>query len=403
MKVGLYAWHEITTLPSEVQWLRLSYARIGGGMSDAVMAFCAEHNVEVLLNITPAAERSQFADDAGFIAAYLSQLDNELGRYGPRGTFWVAGSPSSKAISQVEICNEPNFGYGFNGPRTEMPALYANLLIAAYDHIKASWPSVTVVGFATGGASNAAPGFVSDALTALQAAGRLDCFDVMSLHPYSSDQPPEEPITETWGTWVASQSMETIRQLMMDFGVDKPLWITEVGYQISYADGGRFANPSRTSSGRPETVTPTQQAAYTIRMNMAAARHDISRVYHMSALDTDNFNSGWFGTSHDPRPVATAMRQVIQLLSGATYLDVVLDGGIGSPESPFAYRFTTPRGMVMVAWCQIPGSFKLPIDSETETRVVDMLGNTVATVTDSSYVAALSESPIFLFPSSSVG
>jgi hypothetical protein len=254
------------------------------------------------------------------------------------------------------------------------------------------------VGFATGGASNAAPGFVSAALTALQAAGQVDCFDVMSVHPYSSNHPPEKLITESWGTWAASESLNAVQELMLDFGINKPLWITEVGYQISQADGGTFPNSALDAAGHPGTVTPTQQAAYTIRMNMAAARYDISRVYHMSALDTDNFNGGWFGLgpSNDPRPVAIAMRQVIRLLSGATDLEIVLDGGIDSPENPYAYRFTTPRGRVMVAWCQTPATFKLAIDPDTETVVTDMLGNTIATLTDSSYLASLSETPIFL-------
>jgi hypothetical protein len=152
----------------------------------------------------------------------------------------------------------------------------------------------------------------------------------------------------------------------------------------------------------PETVTPAQQAAYTIRMNMAAARCGINRVYHMSALDTDNVNSGWFGPdpNHDPRPVATAMRQVIRLLSGATYLEIVHDGGIASPGSPYAYRFSTPHGRVMVAWCQIPTNVTLPIDPSTQTVVTDMLGNTITTLRGGSYLASLSETPIFLHSSS---
>ena len=398
LKVGLYSWAEITYLSAQTHWLGLRYARIGGLMSDSVMTFCADHDIEVLLNVTPAAARTSFDSDAAFIAGYLAQIDFALNTYGPHGAFWTANPTlPHRPVAQIEVCNEPNFGYGFSGTPAEVASLYAQVLIAAYDRIKATWPEVLVVGFATGGASNAAPGFVSAALTALQATGRLDCFDVMSLHPYSSNQPPDQVITESWGTWVAIESMDDVRQLMVDFRIDKPLWITEVGYQISHADGGTFTNPAN-GFGTPETVTPTQQAAYTLRMNMAAARHDIRRVYHMSAMDTDNYNGGWFGPgpNHDPRLVATAMRQVIQLLGGATDLEVVLDGGTASPGDPYAYRFSTPRGRVMVAWCQIPATFKLPIDPEQETVVTDILGNTIATLRGSLYAATLSEAPIFL-------
>ena len=405
LKIGLYSWDEITYLPTQIRWLGLSYARIGGVMSDSIMTFCANNNIEVLLNVSPATARSSFSTDADFIAAYLAQIDTALNKYGPQGTFWKANPTlPNKPVAQIEVCNEPNTpGYGFIGTRAEIAGLYAQVLIAAYNHIKATWPAVTVVGFATSGASNAAPDFVSAVMTALQDAGQVNCFDVMSIHPYSSDQPPEQVITESWGTWVASESMHTVRQLMPKFGVDKPLWITEFGYQISHAEGGKFAAPSIDASGNPETVTPAQQAAYTIRMNMASARYGINRVYHMSALDTDNCNSGWFGPdpNHDPRPVATAMRQVIRLLSGATYLEIVYDGGIASPGSPYAYRFSTPHGRVMVAWCQIPTNVTLPIDPSTQTVVTDMLGNTITTLTGGSYLASLSETPIFLHSRSS--
>ena len=90
------------------------------------------------------------------------------------------------------------------------------------------------------------------------------------------------------------------------------------------------------------------------------------------------------------------MRQLIQLLSGTKSLTVILDGEYSKPEKPYAYRFNTPRGDVLVAWCQVPAEFKLPIEPDTETVVTDMLGNTIAKVTDSYFTAQLSETPIFL-------
>ena len=53
----------------------------------------------------------------------------------------------------------------------------------------------------------------------------------------------------------------------------------------------------------------------------------------------------------------------------------------------------------MVAWCQTPTTFNISLDPHTETIVSDMLGTTISTLTDSKYVASLSEAPIFLYPS----
>lgn len=401
-EIGLYSWDEITYMPQQIQWLGLSYARIGGVVSDPIVKFCAENQINVLVTVTPETERGAVATDADFVAAYLAQLDSLLERYGPDGSFWKTNPTlPQQPITQVEIGNEPNFGYGFTGTTTDKAAQYAQILIASYNHIKTRWPTVTVVGFAIGGASNAAPGFFELVFPALQAAGQIDCFDAVSLHPYSADIAPEQMITEPWGTWVASESIDAVKQLMMKFGIDKPLWITETGYQISYADGGKFPSPADVH-GNHGTVTLTQQAAYTIRLNMAAVRYGIARVYHMFVVDTDNYNGGWFGPSpaHEPRPVAVAMRQLISLIRGATDFEVVIDGGVASPASPFAYRFTTPRGPVMVAWCQTPGEFSLPLERDTDIMVTDMLGRKITTVQGSSYQAQLSETPIFLFPAS---
>ena len=398
MKVGLYTWDEISTLPDQISWLELSYAR-AGVMTDPLMSFCVEHGIDVLLNITPTADRNTFANDDDFIAAYLGQITAALGRFGPEGTYW-ADFPGvdHRPITQIEVCNEPNFGYGFSVDAAEVAPLYASVLAAAHGHIKATWPDVVVVGFAAGGASNAAPEFITETLTALQAAGQLGCFDVVSIHPYSSNKPPEQTVVEAWGSWSARDSIDAVREVMQKFGVAKPLWITEVGYEISHADGGKFEVTIDNQEVTTETVTPLQQAAYTVRVNMAAARFDIPRVYHMFVLDTDDYNGGWFGSGpqHQPRIVAVAMRQVIELFGSATNLEVVLDGTPDKPTDPFAYRFTTDAGSVLVAWCQVPARFALQLDPQTATVVTDMQGNVLANVQSDSYEAALSEEPIFL-------
>jgi hypothetical protein len=398
MKIGLYTWDEISDLSNQVEWLNLTYAR-AGVMSDALMSFCVDHHIDVLLNVTPTGDRAAFGTEAEFVSAYLAQIDWTLGRFGPRGTFWSdhPGVPYHP-ITQIEVCNEPNFGYGFSVGDAEVAPLYARVLIASHGLIKATWPEVVVVGFAAGGASNAAPDFLSNTFAELQSAGQIDCFDVVSVHPYSSNKPPEQTIVEEWGSWSSRESIDTIRQVMQEFGVAKPLWITEVGYQISHVDGGKFEVTIDNQQVTTETVTPMQQAAYTIRVNMAAARYDIPRVYHMFVLDSDDYNGGWFGPGpgHEPRLVAVAMRQVIDLLAGATNLEMVLDGAQDKPTDPFAYRFTTPRGTVLVAWCQVAATFELQLDPGTRTVVTDMQGTVLATTEDPSYDAALSEEPIFL-------
>lgn len=401
---GLYAWHEITELGPQLTSMAMKHVRIGGEMSDDVMRFCATEQLTVLLNFAPSADRTTFPSDSAFIADYISGVDRSLNTYGPNGTFWTANPQlPQRPIAEVEICNEPNFGYGFTGTPTQVAALYAKLLVATYDHIKQRWPQLTVVAFAAGGASNAAPGFLENALAALKSLNRLDSFDVASLHIYTHGIPPEQQITEQWGTWTAAESLDDAGRALLAAGVTKPMWITEAGYQISQRDGGQFPVPPRDKAGLPATVTPEQQAAYTVRLNIIVARARLARMYHMFAVDTDGYNGGWFDRSanHSARPVAHAMGQFVRLLGDATSLEVVLDGSPTAPELPFAYRMVTPRGDIVIAWAQVPGEFSLETPGD-KTVVLDMYGKEITTTSDSRYQAALTPSPIYLVPADAV-
>ncbi|WP_419230972.1 hypothetical protein [Gordonia sp. CPCC 205515] len=397
-QIGLYSWNEIVDLPRQVNELGLTHYRIGGVMSDRVMTFCAENNIDVLLNFTPEVGRASAASDAAFIAAYLKQIDRTMDRFGPGGSFWTQNPTlPSHPIQTVEICNEPNFGYGFVGTKQQVADLYAQVLFASYDHIKSRWPTVTVVGFAAGGASAAAPGFLELTLAKLQSANRLDSFDVVAVHIYSDNVPPEQLVKETWGTWVAGESLEECVEVLLKFGVHKPIWVTEAGYQISQAQGGKFP-PDRAAAHGNGTVTLEQQAAYTVRLNMAAIRAGMARMYHMFMVDTDNYNGGWFDSSpqHGARPVAIAMRHLNESIGQATSMEIILDGRSDSPPGPFAYKFHTPDTVVTVAWSQIPQELKLPLSGGQQTVVTDMYGKAIATVNGDSYETRLTPNPLLL-------
>lgn len=396
LEMGFYSWDELTWMPDRISWLGLPCARIGGGLSDEIMTLCSTNSIDVLFAAGSKGSRSDSPDDETFINGFLENIDEGLKKYGPDGSFWASNPTLSyKPVINVEVGNEPNYGYGFNGTQAEIAALYSRVLIASYDHIKKIWPQVSVVGIAAGGASATAPAFVSAVLAELHSAGRLDCLDVVSIHSYMGGSPPDQVITESWGSWVASEQIAKVVELMGRYGVDKPLWITEAGYAISQAEGGRYSkdNPAIGAS-----VSLLQQAGYSIRLDMAAIRFGASRTYHMFLLDTDEANAGWFDYSpeHNPRPVAVAMRQLNKLVSGATVFEVVLDGYTRS-DGAFAYRLTTPRGWVIVGWSQNPVQVAIPCDFSESAAVIDMLGNPIAKGSGlQEYFADLTELPIFI-------
>jgi hypothetical protein len=40
-------------------------------MSDALMSFCVDHDIDVLLNVTPTVDRAAFGTEVEFVSAYL--------------------------------------------------------------------------------------------------------------------------------------------------------------------------------------------------------------------------------------------------------------------------------------------------------------------------------------------
>ena len=145
---------------------------------------------------------------------YADALSFLVRRYGP-GIDW-------------EIWNEPNLSAFFIAP--DRPAAYAALLRKAYDAVKAADPSATVVG---GSLSRADAGFTE----VVYQHGAQGTFDAWSVHPYAGGRSPVDP-----GGGTARPSfalgVPAVREAMLRHGDDKPLWLTELGWNTSALRGG---------------------------------------------------------------------------------------------------------------------------------------------------------------------
>jgi hypothetical protein len=367
--VGLYSWGEIATYETQIKTMGEPIHRLGGTIDDTTWAACLGVGAKIMFTV-----------GGTDVTSTLANIDTALKRYGPGGTYWVDNpTATNHPIEAIEVLNEPNF-YGISA------STYASVLVAAYPHIKASWPTVTVVGFSCGDASAACGGFLQQVYAANPAA--FKSMDVFSLHPYTGPIAPDQNLSSQYFGSTLPAHIVSLRSQAASYGLSSsiPWWVTEIGYKIDQASGGTFAD----STG---TVTPSEQAAYNIRYDLLAIRQNIARVYHMFTDDSDGFNGGYFANSTGAaRPVATATRQMLALLNGYTSMDMISEDYGGG--NPFVYRFHTPTKTVIVAWAQTPQTASIALSGTT--TVTDMLGNVLATTTQSSYSAALSETPIFL-------
>lgn len=374
VRVGLYTWDEIVTrwqLVKDVGFTTLRVATLpdNGGRDDVFMA-CLNAGCEAMPTLGEVVSGSVSQS----VAAIKPTIDLLCRRYGPGGAFWT-DHPTAPVIPirYIELLNEPNFG-GLD------PALCAHVVTQIGQYMQATYPGVGLIAPTAGDSSAAArawlvPYYAADPGVAAACAATDETL-------YSGAQPPDGLIVESWGSWHPYDNILWSQQK-----TGKPFWITETGQRINHANGGYFADDGGAY------VTPIQQAAYNIRMDLAATRWGVPRVYHMFIIDTDGYNGGYWGPDNAIRPVSGATKQLISMIGTATSMDVV-EGG-GDNGEPFVYKYHRPDGVtVIAAWAQTPKS--VPIAVPAGTVVYDMMGVQIAVTTGSSYTAALSETPIWL-------
>jgi Cellulase (glycosyl hydrolase family 5) len=177
-----------------------------------------------------AANRWPPSDDAPYSAfvAYLAQ------RYGSQ-------------LAAIEIWNEPDQANElyFAGP--DKAKLYAALLHSAYAAIKQVNPAVRVLGGSLVGANGLF-------LKALYADGIKGSYDALAVHFYT----------------LTVASLRTFRQVQLENGDSKPLWLDEFGWSSCW--------PRRHVEQEQACVTPSVQAA-----NIRETFRSLSRVPYVGA------------------------------------------------------------------------------------------------------------------------
>ncbi len=404
---GLYSWEsdyrKHRDFIRETGWKSV---RLSGPINDEIMKAFAEDGMEVMFTMParkpfaaegavmgPWRNRSTFATDEEFIAEYLKDVTAVLERYGKGGTFW-AENPEVPAnpLQLLEVFNEPNFWYldtakedrANHFPPKDPAAraaqdssrqkLYAKLLVAAYAHIKSRWPEVQVVGFAAGGAVGADVPFI-------KAVHELDpavaqSYDILSTHPYVRPAPPEGSYVKPFGKIAIIDGTRKIREIMASAGTaNKPLWWTELNWTIFPEQGGSYDEAQARGVRLDRDITPELQAAYTVRSYALALRLGVERLHFMSLVDTDNVNAGMLARDGSTRPVASAVKTMIELMPFPRLLGAVQE----NEDGVYIYRFAADarssdnKEVVMAYRVQGPKTVSIPW-AEAQAEVIDMVG-----------------------------
>jgi hypothetical protein len=199
------------------------------------------------------------------IAAFARAL---VERYGPEGSFWEDHDVPKTPIRSWQVWNEPNLPvYWPSGPDA---AEYTALLSAAAEAIKEADPQAEVV---TAGLPNSDKGEPFQAfLDQMLDAGAGEAADTIAIHPYA---------TEVGGTVRAIRRM---RRTLEDRGVEKPIWITEIGW-ATQGPRSAFTVGMR---GQADRITDLFDQLAKLRTEL-----DIRGVVYYNWRDSEPFEGGF--------------------------------------------------------------------------------------------------------------
>lgn len=235
------------------------------------------------------------------------------------------------APDAAEIYNEFNHADHNNSACGQTPACYLQLLAPTADRIHAAHPAVKVVGPANARQDQA---FLDE----LFRLGGLRYLDAVTFHPYE-DEYNNGPEFLVPNLQAAHDSIRANND-----GVDKPIWLTELGWSTSL-------------------VTEQQQANHLVRGEAIAFASNVERFYYYDLIndgdDPQNpfFNFGLFRKSSadvpafEPKPAAMAQAVMIRKLAGKAFAE-----RDALAETSYSYAFGEGEDTTRVAWATTPSS-----------------------------------------------
>jgi hypothetical protein len=236
-------------------------------------------------------------------AEYAEFVGEIAKRYGPGGDFWD-GHPqySAMAIPQIEIWNEPylNSSMYEAGEEDRYASLYKAAVIAGRQANSATRYLIASTVDARTGPESA--DYVKWAATLVTSEPTIGSYiDGLAVHPYpGSHKISYQPEN---GTDEAFVNVRKDYERWKALGINKPVWITEVGYS-SCADEADHCVPGSTQAEREKV-----KGEYLAELLSALGKDEFAFVHAVylynleqwkSASSPDKEKSDWYGIAYGP-------------------------------------------------------------------------------------------------------
>jgi Glycosyl hydrolase catalytic core len=257
-------------------------------------------------------------------------------------------------VDALEVWNEFNGSFCSGPDVSDREAAYTAMLKVAYAQIKAVRPDVKVAGGATAGTPLPYWG-------KLIADGALPYMDVLSIHPYRFDTPPEG----------IENDIAALEALVKENnnGVSKPIWVTEIGWEEQTA---------------PLLVDEPTLAKYVTRSYALLLSAGVERIYWYLLHDDYDQPMGLYKSTGAAKPAVAAMRTLVNEVAGAPF-----SAREATPDNVYSMMFQAAGGrQIRIMWSLSSRWVNLT----GVTKALDLLGNSLGT--SGNY--QLSDAPIFI-------
>jgi hypothetical protein len=309
----------------------------------------------------------------------------------------VADAPGSPRVAYWQIWNEPNdtqLWPDVGGGPDARKRRYGELLVAAYQAIKAADPTAKVV---IGGVyifDGSCTGGVCDGFNFLNAGGGVfqqvpaarQAFDVFAIHPYVPTNRPDAP--EIPHIITVQGRVRQARGWLNDPAIgrpDAPIWVTEIGWCTG---GDNVFCPG----GEAGEVNPETQANYLVRALVIAEQSGAEHVSWFQLEDAFN-NPGrewgnaailerYNGATYPAKPAYTAYSTLAARLAGArpvgpgpVHTHVYDPNNFNGSGGVYNYRYTRGAATVDVLWVPSGGAtVSLPVAAGAKVTRVEIDG-----------------------------
>jgi len=337
---------------------------------DSMIALAKRHGLEVVavLDSGPAFLYHNYPDhpvDVDELILYWEGfVQSVVNRYGDEIDYWEIGSEPNNPQQWGNVMY-PTIPNAVSSPS---PFIYARMLSTADEIIKKHNKNDLVIlgGLYNSSQSDCATNPISF-LSDLVNAGVWDNFDIVALHPFWQNNPPEvwmgrgprtDKLTGTCNPDLMDQTnlIGEIRQIndyLQQFG-KKKIWITEIGWNEEWLS----------TIGAQNGFSSDQiEANFLVRSIIQLLSEDqVEKIFWYSFSD-DPANPG-FSLSSQGR---NAMKNIGNLIGNAKALGQFQKySDLGSPNELglFEYRFRKEGRTIIIAWAANGGAIPYPIKME---------------------------------------